>query len=165
MKIENEVLSESLIAKLKTFTRDGKQPTQTNFFGYDKGVTGFSNAVFGFTLSEDLKSEVCQELVAKGIFEKEPKDWKVFIHLMSRASFIPWHDDNTYAYTGTIYLNELWDKNLGGYFAYEDSNEIKCIFPTYNLGCFFKPPVMHSVTVTAGNAPLRESVQIFVKEF
>jgi Rps23 Pro-64 3,4-dihydroxylase Tpa1-like proline 4-hydroxylase len=165
MKIEKNLLSESLIAKLKAFTRDGKQPTQTNFFGYDKGVTGFSNAVFGFSLSEELKNEVAKELIAKKVFEKEPKDWKIFIHLFSRASFIPWHDDNTYAYTGTIYLNESWDKNLGGYFAYEDNDEIKCIVPIYNLGCFFKPPVMHSVTVTAGNAPLRESVQIFVKEF
>lgn len=165
MNIQQNILSEQLIVKLKAFTRDGKQPTQTNFFGYDKGVTGFSNAVFGFTLSEDLKSEVCQELVAKGIFEKEPKDWKVFIHLMSRASFIPWHDDNTYAYTGTIYLNEVWDKNWGGYFAYEDGNETKCIAPFYNQGCFFAPPIMHTALLTAGNAPLRESLQIFVKEF
>jgi hypothetical protein len=165
MNIQQNILSEQLIAKLKAFTRDGKQPTQTNFFGYDKGVTGFSNAVFGFTLSEDLKSEVCQEFLAKGIFNKEPKDWKVFIHLMSRASFIPWHDDNTYAYSGTVYLNEVWDKNWGGYFAYEDGGEIKCLMPFYNTGCFFRPPIMHTALLTAGNAPLREILQFFVKEF
>ena len=66
MKIEKNVLSTSLIASLKAFTRDGKQPTQTNFFGYDKGVTGFSNAIFGFLLSDELKAEVAQELVEIG---------------------------------------------------------------------------------------------------
>ena len=165
MKIEKNVLSTSLIASLKAFTRDGKQPTQTNFFGYDKGVTGFSNAIFGFLLSDELKAEVAQELVAKGLFEKEPKDWKIFIHLFSRASFIPWHDDNTHAQSGTIYLNEVWEKDWGGYFAYADGDEIKCLIPSYNTGCFFTPPIMHSALLTAGNAPLRESVQFFVKEF
>ena len=84
---------------------------------------------------------------------------------MSRASFIPWHDDGTYIYTGTIYLNEFWDENWGGYFAYADDGEIKCIAPFYNKGCFFATPLAHSALITAGNAPLRESVQIFVNKF
>jgi hypothetical protein len=165
MKIEQNLLSEELIAKLKSFTRDGKQPTKTNFFSYRSDIVGFSNAVFGFDLSDLLKSEVCKELIAKGIFEKEPTYWNAFVHLMSRNSGIPWHDDANFVYTGTIYLNEVWDKNLGGYFAYEDGDKIKCIVPTYNTGCFFSPPLNHSALMTANNAPLRESVQIFVKEF
>jgi hypothetical protein len=165
MKIEKNLLSQELIAKLKAFTRDGKQPTQTNFFSYEANIVGFSNAVFGFLLNDELKDELCSQLIEKEVFYVKPKNWVAFIHLFSRASFIPWHDDCIYPYTGAIYLNEVWDKNLGGYFAYEDNDEIKCIVPTYNTGCFFKPPLMHTVTVTAGNAPLRETVQIFVKEF
>ena len=165
IKKYTNIFSNDLIVKLKNYTRDGRQPSRTNFFSYPADIVGYSNALFGFDVSDYLKNEILSSLIAAGVLEKEPAVWNAFIHLMSRNSGIPWHDDASYVFSGTVYLNEIWDKNLGGYFVYEDGEEIKCIVPTYNTGYFYPLPLKHSCLLTAGNAPFRESVQIFIKEF
>jgi hypothetical protein len=165
MLIVQNIFSENMLQDLHAYTRDGKQPSRTNFFNFPADVVGFSNAIFCFDLPDDLKNRVAQELVTKKIFPKVPNKWTVNVHLFSRASSIPWHDDRNHVYSGTVYLNTHWDHNWGGYFAYEDGNEIKCLKPTYNMGAFFETPLLHTAMMTAGNAPFRESLQIFVDEF
>jgi hypothetical protein len=165
MLITQNVFSMPLLQDLHAYTRDGKQPSRTNFFAFPQDVVGFSNAIFCFDLPTDLKDRVAEELMVKSVFPTLPTKWTASLHLYSRASGVPWHDDRNHIYSGTVYLNPQWDHNWGGYFAYEDGNEIKCLKPTYNTGAFFKTPLLHSAMVTAGNAPFRESLQIFVDEF
>lgn len=163
--IYKNLLSGPLLEKLHLFSRNGKQPTRTNFFHYIEDVIGYSNAVFCFDLSNELKQELIEELLEKNVFPSPPKLMIAYIHLFSRGSFIPWHTDDQHKYTGTIYLNKSWDANLGGLFLYKDNEELKGLMPTYNMGAFFTPPLWHTTTLTAINAPFRESLQIFVKEF
>ena len=165
IKVAQDVFTQDTLGKLHAFSRDGRQPTATNFFSYQPHIVGFSNAVFCFYLDEDIKDAVLTELVSKGFLPYKPKKSHTYIHLFSRNSFIPWHDDSRYIYTVTVYLNESWDINLGGLFVYQDGDELKCIQPTYNTAVYFVPPIGHTTTVTAINAPLRESLQIFVEEF
>ena len=165
LDIVENIFSNDLLKKLINFTRDGKQPTHTNFFNWTENVIGISNAIFTFDLTEELKKEVTEELIKKNVIKKEPKDWSVNIQLFSRCSFIPWHNDQKYIFSGAIYLNNNWNNDLGGYFMYEENNEIKAIVPKFNMGAFFKPPMQHQVSLTSLNAPMRESLQIFVKEF
>lgn len=165
MNIIGNALSFDLLNMLHTYTRDGKQPTKTNFFSYLPEVVGSSNAIFCFDLPNDLKTKVASEFLSKNIFLKEPTKWTATIQLFSRSSFIPWHDDRNHKFTATVYLNKIWDDDWGGYFAYRDGEEIKCIKPTYNTAVFFNTPLPHSVMYTANNAPLRESLQIFVDEY
>jgi Rps23 Pro-64 3,4-dihydroxylase Tpa1-like proline 4-hydroxylase len=80
-----------------------------------------------------------------------------------RGSYIPWHGDGQCKIAATIYLNEYWDENWGGYFAYEDGVDIKCIKPQYNRMTLIKPPIRHTVFNTSSIAPIRETIQIFVK--
>lgn len=56
------------------------------------------------------------------------------IYLWSRMSYITWHDDATYPYNGTIYLNQDWNSDDGGIFLWRDNktNEIRGIEPIYN---------------------------------
>ena len=145
-------------------TRDGKQPTKTNFFSWGGGVIGNSNAIFAFELDAELKQAVAKELSNKGIFNKVPKVWKANIYLMSRNSFIPWHDDGGHKFTCTAYLNKEWHPDLGGYFIYQDGEDKKALVPEYNMAVSFVPPIGHTCSITASNAPLRESLQIFVSE-
>ena len=165
MNIYNYVLSNKLLENLHNFTRDGKQPSRTNFFNYAESLVSTSNVIFAFDIPDDLKNLVLEELIAKKIFLKHPKKWSCYINLFSRGSFIPWHNDEKYALTGTIYLNQNWHKDFGGLFLYEDNLEIKALIPEYNKGCFFVPPVNHTTTLTSINSPLRETLQIFVENF
>lgn len=165
MQLHKGVLSEETLRKLFMLSRDRKQPARTNFFNYQPEITGFSNAVFAFDMDEDLKNIIADELVAKQIFSSRPKIWECFKHVFSRYSYIPWHDDSRYCFTGTVYLNPQWDRDMGGMFVHEDGNELKAILPQYNTGIFFVPPLQHTTTITAINAPMRESLQIFVTEF
>jgi len=166
VNITKNVFSNELLEKLHMHTRiDGKQPTKTNFFSWSGAVTGTSNAIFAFELEAELKKTVAEELITKGIFKQIPKLWGANIYLMSRNSFIPWHDDSRYKFTCTAYLNKEWHSDLGGYFIYQDDEEKKALIPEYNMIVFFAPPIRHTCTITALNAPLRESLQIFVEEF
>lgn len=165
LEIVKNVFTQKTLEKLYVFSRDGKQPTRTNFFNYEAGVVTISNAVFGFDLDEELKITVLKEFIAKGMLPSMPKKAQVYIHLFSRNSFIPWHDDKKYPYTATVYLNETWDVDFGGLFLYEDDSNLKCIMPKFNTAVYFEPPLGHATTVTTINAPLRESLQIFVDEF
>jgi hypothetical protein len=67
-------------------------------------------------------------------FEKEEIHFRAFIYVWSGGSYITWHPDACFPYSGTIYLNEEWDSNDGGVFLYKDSQtkKIKGIEPTYN---------------------------------
>ena len=64
----------------------------------------------------------------------------------------------------TIYLNEKWEDNWGGYLMYEDGNEIKAIKPEKNLGVLQKTPLMHCVTTTNIGAEYRMSLQFFMNK-
>lgn len=164
LTITKNVFSEELLKRIYDFSRDGKQPTKANFFGWSATVVGTSNAIFLFELEEDLKQAVAKELIDKGILKKMPKVWAANIYLMSRGSFIPWHDDGNHKYTCTVYLNKVWNPNWNGYFIYEDGQERKALIPEYNTSVSFIPPKMHTSTLTSIDAPLRETLQIFVDE-
>lgn len=165
MKIYKSIFSEEVLRRIYLVSRDKKQPARTNFFDYQSSIIGFSNAVFSFDCDDELKEKIADELLAKEILPKRPKVWACFVHLFSRNSFIPWHDDSKYKMSGTVYLNTQWDKDMGGGFLYEEGDEIKAVFPEFNKGGFFVPPMMHTTTITAINAPMRESLQIFITEF
>lgn len=165
VKKTKNVFSEALLEKLFLYTRDGKAPSKTNFFNWDENVIGFSNAIFVFDLPEELKQEIEIELVNKQIFEQIPKKWFCSVFLMSRHSHIPWHDDSIYKFTCTVYLNKEWNSNNGGYFMYEDGEELKAVVPAYNYAVSFATPLKHTSVLTSNYAPLRESLQIFVEEF
>ena len=165
IEITEDVLSLSTLEKLKMFTRDGKQPSSTNFFGWGASVTGMSNAIFKFALDKNLEDIVSNELVAKKILPSIPKDWNLAVQLNSRLSSIPWHNDVNWAFTATVYLNNEWNPEWGGYFVYADGDKIKAIIPQFNKSVSFKTPLKHSVLLTSIDAPFRESLQIFVKEF
>ena len=165
MNIYKNVLSDKTLESLYLVTRTGVQPQSVNFFSYHESVVSVSNAIFNFNVSDNLKNLIIEELITKKVFLKHPKKWQCYVTLFSRGSFIPWHDDSNYVLTGTIYLNQNWDKDFGGLFLYEDNLEIKALIPEYNKGCFFIPPMYHTTTLTTINSPFRESLQIFVESF
>lgn len=74
---------------------------------------------------------------------------------------IGWHEDY-YPSSISVYLNEYWDRQWGGFFLHEDGNEIKAIKPEFNMAVIVPPNVQHCVTQVAHFSPVRRfSIQLF----
>jgi Rps23 Pro-64 3,4-dihydroxylase Tpa1-like proline 4-hydroxylase len=166
LKVYDSVFSAELLEKLSAFTRVGSHPSRVNFFNWNPQIVQSSNAIFFFDLSDELKEQVIDELIKKEVIKAKPKKFAANVALYSRQSFIPWHDDRTHLFSITVYLNKEWNIDWGGYFVYEDENkELKAIPPIFNNCIAFDTPLNHSVFLTNLNAPLRESLQLFIDEF
>lgn len=86
-----------------------------------------------------------------------------YIHCWKQSSFIPWHTDGDYDAALTIYLNNIWDKDWGGYFMYQDKDgEIKCVIPKKNLAILQENSILHSTTMTTPSATDRITLQLFL---
>jgi len=81
----------------------------------------------------------------------------------TQGSHIPWHDDYTYNGGLTIYLNESWDKDMGGLFMFEDvkNNDIKAVIPSRNRAIEQISGIRHSVCPTSNKSDIRKTIQIF----
>lgn len=60
-------------------------------------------------------------------------------------------------------MNEYWDQNWGGYFAYQNKDKIECIKPSYNTAVIVSPPMEHTVFSVSIDAPVRETIQVFLE--
>ncbi len=98
-------------------------------------------------------NEVFSETINKKI--------EINYYLWPRLSFIPFHSDGKNRFASTIYLNESWDKDLGGLYLYEQNNEIKALVPTFNMCVFNNDNLYHGTSLTTVDAPYRETVQLF----
>jgi Rps23 Pro-64 3,4-dihydroxylase Tpa1-like proline 4-hydroxylase len=86
------------------------------------------------------------------------------IYFWTKLSYIPWHDDTQADSALTIYLNDYWDQDWGGYFMFKLNNEIKAIKPDRNLGVIQTGNVSHSVSTVNLDADLRITLQAFFIE-
>jgi Rps23 Pro-64 3,4-dihydroxylase Tpa1-like proline 4-hydroxylase len=88
----------------------------------------------------------------------------VIIHIFPKLSYIPWHDDGNHTAALTIYINEKWDANWGGFFMYNIDDTINAIKPERNLAILQKGGLGHCVTTTNIDADFRISIQCFLKQ-
>jgi hypothetical protein len=87
----------------------------------------------------------------------------LYLHILPNLSYINWHKDAGHIAAGlTLYLNEDWDKNWGGYLMYEKNDEIIAIKPDKNLGVLIENTDNHSVSTINFGSDLRISLQFFL---
>jgi hypothetical protein len=91
---------------------------------------------------------------------KRPLKSIVFV-FYTPCSHIPFHDDSCYNGSVTIYLNEYWDRNHGGFYMFELNNELRAIVPKKNMGIIQYGGNTHSVSCTTKMSPIRRSIQCF----
>lgn len=89
-----------------------------------------------------------------------------YLHIWTRGSQITWHHDapaEQKRLSATIYLNDVWNRDWGGLFLYEDHEmNNRWIHPEYNSLVWFRPPLWHAVSMIGLNAPVaRLSIQCF----
>jgi hypothetical protein len=88
----------------------------------------------------------------------------VIIHIFPKLSYIPWHDDGSHSAALTIYINEKWEVNWGGYFMYKINDELLAIKPKRNLAVLQNGGLPHCVTTTNIDSDFRISIQCFLKQ-
>jgi len=89
-------------------------------------------------------------------------DHDIMFYYWTRFAYIPWHEDQDYAGVLTVYLNEQWEPDFGGYFLYEDKDEVKAILPKPNCGLLQSGGIRHSTTPVNYNGGMRISLQVFL---
>lgn len=85
-----------------------------------------------------------------------------YLYCWKQSSFIPWHTDAEHNAALTIYLNNFWDRDWGGYFMYYDNDDIKCIIPEENLAILQENNPLHSTTMTTPSSSDRITLQLFL---
>jgi len=156
IKFVSNVLSPSLLEIIKDFSRTGE--VRHSYMSWGSDIIKDSNPVLVKDLNDQITSRISQEIKQ---YLPEYNSIGCMWYGWIRGSYIPWHGDSHVKFGATIYLNEYWDDDWGGYFAYKDNNEIKCIKPEYNKMVFIEPPIQHTVFNTSSVAPIRETIQIF----
>lgn len=163
IKIIENCISLELISKIREYSYSKKE-CRTNLTSWNPSLVSTSGTVLLFDLKEMLFNETKKELIKHIGEEHKEEDWSIIYTLGSRFSWLPWHDDGNHKKSMTIYLNDLWEKDFSGWFLYDESGETKAILPSFNKGILLSPPVNHCTVMPNLQAPLRESLQIFVNK-
>ena len=124
-----------------------------------KGITGDSIHTY---IPDETKTKIVESV--KEYFPPGSKyDMQYFIWLPN--SGIAQHDDTAHEYGATIYLNRTWDKNMGGFFLWDDGDPVimKAVSPKSNMMVVNDSNQMHMVTPVSPLAPNpRCTIQIWV---
>lgn len=165
MKIVNTVFSNDeldiIFNETNEVIKDGKFSV-SKFVWQPVLHAGIDGNVFIKQVSEDLRSLVHSKLS------------KFFtIHELSCSHFfwdyrsgINWHHDDHVDWAATIYLNDVWQYDWGGFLYYKekDTLETKVIYPQYNSMAISDCHEEHRVTpIMKKDKPLRYTLQIFGK--
>ena len=151
-------LSDEIYIRLKEIVQNKKN--KFIMVSLADGNSVNSNSIMRYGLENDfeLKKQIQFEIESKiPYFVKN-----MHINLIPNLSFIDWHRDSHCIAALTIYLNEKWNDNWGGYLIYEENYELKAIKPEKNLAIIQKTPLNHSVSMVNIGADYRISLQMFL---
>ena len=151
-------LSDEIYIRLKQIVQNKKN--KFIMVSLADGNSVNSNSIMRYGLENDfeLKKQIQIEIESKiPYFVKN-----MHINLIPNLSFIDWHRDSHCIAALTVYLNEKWNDNWGGYLIYEENDELKAIKPEKNLAIIQKTPLNHSVSMVNIGADYRISLQMFL---
>jgi hypothetical protein len=137
-----------------------KKLLQTNHDCWHSNIIKDSNVVYIYRLLENdpLYTKIRETIQIKLNIDKIKC---IIFYYWSQNSHIPWHNDNTHIGGITIYLNEIWDKDSGGLFLFENDEIIQGIYPERNMCIQQQGNVNHSVSPTTSQSEIRSTIQIF----
>jgi len=84
------------------------------------------------------------------------------LHSMKNGSGINWHNDGTYEYGITYYINRRWNDKCGGEFMFKYKNSNGFIPLIGNSLLVVKAPLQHKVNPVMNSIVPRKTIQIFV---
>ena len=159
--ILSEELYIEIVEYISKLMKDRSNAFTTSTLEWETGLKGNSTPILRYVFQKE------DSLIFYKIKKEIEKIIPYFItdgvlHIFPNLSYIRWHDDHLTKAALTIYLNEKWDVDWGGYLLYEIHNEIKAIKPGKNLGVLQENSVKHSVSTINIGADNRVSLQFFL---
>lgn len=163
VQIVENVLDIGLIQEIKNYSFSVKE-CRTNLTSWNPSLISTSGTILLFDLKGELFDKTKNKLIPYFGNDTEDKNWSLIYTLGSRYSWLPWHDDSNHIKSMTVYLNDSWNMDYAGWFLYEEEEETKAILPSFNKGVVLTPPINHCTVMPNPQAPLRESLQVFVNK-
>jgi Rps23 Pro-64 3,4-dihydroxylase Tpa1-like proline 4-hydroxylase len=142
--------------------------TWTNYT-WDRNLRQESSLVVCYKLPNRFKERITPRFKELGLFPKETleslnQNLRLSAYVWSKGAWINWHDDGLSKAAITVYLNQNWDPNDGGFFMYidEKTKERKVIDPTYNTLVYGDSHELHGTTPVTSSSEVRITLQGFV---
>lgn len=162
VRVHRGVLTDELIFKIK---KDAmiRSEHRLNLTSWEPSIVHSSGPILLYDIREPLMYQLQAQIAPYFDLPPGKYKWHAVYHVGSRLSYIPWHDDEFYLRSCTIYVNEKWDLDWGGALLYDAGDQdYRAEFPEYNKAVVLFLPVKHGTVMPTLEAPLRESIQIFV---
>ena len=163
IQIIDNFLEPTLINSIKRHIKinSDKYKWSTNLF-WEGHVRHTSTQVSAKSLVEDIN--ISQQLKATcdpHVKKYTDLQFDPYYFAWHKLSYIPFHKDQHAVVAFTIYLNENWSEDYGGFYLYKNKEDnYKVIFPQFNR-CIIQKDVVHGTSLTTMHAPYRETLQIW----
>ena len=165
-KYENffsEELYQECIGTAKDLLRQGGNSFCTNAWWNQEIVKdSFPVFIHGIYKDSALFAKIREAIESKT--KLFVNDHDIMFYYWTRFSYIPWHNDKDYGGALTVYLNEEWLPDYGGYFMYEEKKEVKAILPKPNFALLQQGGIRHCTTPVNYDGGMRISIQVFLEE-
>lgn len=163
MKIIKNALSEDLFSRCKKEVNKklSKNEWASSVIIWEPGLRqGISGSTIAAMTSEEIHNDIVKE-----ISPHVPEcDIITQYYVWQPHSGIAMHDDSGRRFGATIYLNETWHPNSGGWFIWEDKDtrEWNTVLPTKNMMVLNSSKEKHLVTSVAPDGfAIRVTIQIW----
>ncbi len=167
----SEELYKELISTARYLIKSPSQCFATNkFWTYDIVKDSFPVILHSIDVNSELYNKLQYEIFSKlDCFFIEQnirvkKKAEFLLYYWTRFSYIPWHCDANYHGGLTLYLNEEWDADWGGYFMYKNEDGISAIAPSKNSAVLQYGGINHTTTAVNFNGDLRITLQLFLEK-
>lgn len=123
----------------------------------------------GHTEVTTIDGTYIAELVIDRMIERfdtttDYNNYSILVYKSQGQYNVNWHDDGSFVGAASIYLNQDWNRTLGGHFIYQmdDQQVMTAIQPKQGTAVYQSGGVLHATTPVAVNAPNRLSLQVFI---
>lgn len=130
---------------------------------WQKGLNDTSNEILIYVIDPIVDAEIYDIISLKMKKEFNMNIGGMSFFFYTNQSNINWHNDGGWSGAATIYLNEKWNREDGGFFIYEKDKKFGIELPEFNKCVFQKGGVDHATTLTSEDAPVRKILQVFFK--
>lgn len=138
IKKYDNVLEEKLIENIMEYFKTIiHKDVWSSSNSWDQNLCLKSSNIITHTITNNFLCDEIKKCIENKLninFEQEKLEFIPSIYVWGSLSYINWHNDNNYVYSGTIYLNKNWNSNDGGIFLYKDNqtDQILGLTPDYN---------------------------------